>query len=136
MKISVPLVVSVLAYGVALFLPALHGGGSHVDGLVLLVLGWVQLAEGQCVAWLANPMFLIACVAFALRRFRLASAAAVASCLIGLDTFRATVFSLNEAGQDVPIERVGAAFYLWELSFLFLLLASIGGMARGRAHAA
>lgn len=131
MKSHVPLLLCALAYGVALFLPALHGGGSHLIGLVLLLLGWAQIASGACLAWLANPVFVAGFVAFAVRRFRLALGAAALSCLIGLDTFRAAVFSLNEAGHDVAIERVGAAFYVWELSFVVLLVASARRVAVG-----
>jgi len=133
MKLYVPLIASALAYIVALFLPALHGGGSHVIGFVLLVLGWVQSHNGECYAWFANPVFFTGFFAFALRRFKVALCCAALACLIGLDTFRATVFSLNEAGNDVAIEHVGAAFYVWQLSFIVLLLASIRMMSIGRS---
>jgi len=133
MKLYVPLVASAFAYIVALFLPALYGGGSHVIGFVLLVLGWVQSHNGECCAWFANPVFFAGFFAFALRRFKVALCCAALACLIGLDTFRATVFSLNEAGNDVAIEHVGAAFYVWQLSFIVLLLASIRMMSIGRS---
>jgi len=130
MKLYVPLVASALAYIVALFLPALYGGGSHVIGFVLLVLGWVQSHHGECYAWFANPVFFVGFFAFALRRFKVSLCCTALACLIGLDTFRATVFSLNEAGNDA-IEHVGAAFYVWQLSFIVLLLASIRMMSIG-----
>ncbi len=131
MKLYVPLIASALAYIVALSLPALYGGGSHIIGFVLRVLGWVQSNNGECYAWFANPVFFAGFFTFALRGVKVALCCAALACLIGLDTFRATVFSLNEAGNDVAIEHVGAAFYVWQLSFIVLLLASIRMMSIG-----
>ncbi|MCC4604526.1 hypothetical protein [Xanthomonas campestris] len=115
------LVLSALLYGIALCLPALHGGDTSVGGLVLLLFGWMQVIDGQCVAWMSNPLFLLAWPCHFLKLDKMAAALLMAACLIGLDTFRATRFDRNEAGHQVMIDHVGAAFYVWELSFVVLL---------------
>ena len=120
MKVSL-LVLSALLYGIALCLPALHGGNDQLGGFVILLLGWIQLVDGQCIAWLSNPLFFLAWLCYFLKLDKLAAALLVSACLIGLDTFRATRFDKNEAGHQVTIDHVVAAFYVWELSFLILL---------------
>ncbi|WP_372392582.1 hypothetical protein ACCQ05_00580 [Xanthomonas sp. NCPPB 3582] len=116
------LVLSALLYGIALCLPALHGGDTSVGGFVILLFGWMQVIDGQCVAWISNPLFLLAWLCYLLKVDKMAAALLVAACLIGLDTFRATRFDRNEAGHQVMIDHVGAAFYVWELSFVVLLV--------------
>ncbi len=117
-----PLLLSALLYGISLCLPALHGGNDQLGGFVILLLGWMQVLDGQCLAWMSNPLFLLAWLCYFLKADRMAAALLVAACLIGLDTFRATRFDKNEAGQQVMIDHVGAAFYVWELSFVVLLV--------------
>ncbi|CAD1797414.1 hypothetical protein CPBF426_40200 [Xanthomonas arboricola pv. juglandis] len=121
MKIFLP-VLSALLYGVALCLPALHGGNDHLGGFVILLLGWMQVVDGQCVAWMSNPLFFLAWLCYLFKVDKVAAALLVAACLIGLDTFRATRFDKNEAGHQVMIDHVGIAFYVWELSFVALLV--------------
>ncbi|WP_115051208.1 hypothetical protein [Xanthomonas arboricola] len=121
MKFFLP-VLSALLYGVALCLPALHGGNDQLGGFVILLLGWMQVVDGQCVAWMSNPLFLLAWLCYLFKVDKVAAALLVAACLIGLDTFRATRFDKNEAGHQVMIDHVGIAFYVWELSFVVLLV--------------
>lgn len=82
----------------------------------------MQVIDGQCVAWMSNPLFLLAWLGYLLKADRMAAALLVAACLIGLDTFRATRFDRNEAGHQVMIDHVGVAFYVWESSFVVLLV--------------
>ncbi|MCD0245988.1 hypothetical protein JWH11_08225 [Xanthomonas melonis] len=116
------LVSSALLYAAALCLPALHGGDTSLGGLAILLFGWMQVIDGQCVAWMSNPLFLLAWLGYFLKADRMAAVLLVAACLIGLDAFRATRFDRNEAGHQVMIDHVGVAFYLWELSFVVLLV--------------
>ncbi|SBV52354.1 hypothetical protein XBLMG947_3149 [Xanthomonas bromi] len=116
------LVVSALLYVAALCLPALHGGAEQVSGVVLLLFGWIQVLDGQCIAWWINLLFFGAWLCYFVKFHRTASGLLVAACVIEMDTFRATGYLKNEAGHDVMIDRVGATFYIWELSFLALLI--------------
>lgn len=116
------LVLSALLYVVALCLPALHGGDEHLGGFVILLLGWMQVVDGQCIAWMSNPLYWLAWLCYGLKVDKMAAALLMAACLIGLDTFRATRFDKNEAGHQVMIDHVGAAFYVWALSFVVLLV--------------
>lgn len=130
------LVSSALLYLVALCLPALHGGRDDVGGLVILLFGWIQVFDGQCVAWMSNPLFFIALLCYFLKLYRMASALMLSACLIGLDTFCATKFAKNEAGHEVLIDHVGAAFYVWELSFLALLALVLIRLSESRRQVA
>ncbi|KQQ70009.1 hypothetical protein ASF73_12955 [Xanthomonas sp. Leaf131] len=125
MKNYGPAFLSAVVYLISLFLPALHGGGKQIVGLVLLLLGWLQTADAQCFAWLANPLYLAAWGALLFKRFALSCSIALVACVVGLDTFRATVFSPDERGEDVLIDKVGIAFYVWELSFIIIVVASL-----------
>ncbi len=126
------LVVSALLYVAALCLPALHGGAEHVSGIVLLMLGWIQVLDGQCVAWLANLLFFGAWLCYLFKSDRTALGLLLSACLIGMDTFRATRYLKNEAGHEVMIDRVGAAFYVWELSFLALVIVVLVRLSKKR----
>lgn len=130
------LVASALLYLVALTLPALHGGGDSVGGLVILLFGWMQVFDGQCIAWMSNPLFFIAWLCYFLKLYRMSSGLMLSACLIGLDTFRATKFAKNEAGHEVLIDHVGAAFYVWELSFLALLAVVLLRLSESRRQVA
>ena len=115
---------TLIAYITSLFFPALYGGGTYLDGVTLLLYGWAKTLDGQCYAWLANPIFFAAFIFFILSRFKIAAGISLLAFLIGLDTFRATRFPPNEA-YTVAIDAVGPAFYIWMASFIFLALASL-----------
>nr|WP_217349459.1 hypothetical protein [Xanthomonas vasicola] len=126
------LVVSALLYVAALYLPALHGGAEQVSGVVLLMFGWIQVLDGQCFAWLGNLLFFGAWLCYVFKSDRAAFGQLLLACLVGVDTFRATRYLKNEAGHEVIIDHVGAAFYVWELSFLALLVVVLMHMAQNR----
>lgn len=115
---------ALVTYITSLCFPALHGGGTSLDGVTLLLFGWVQILNAQCIAWLANPIYFAALTFFILSRFKIAAGLSFFGCLVALDTFRATRFPPNEA-YDVPIEAIGIAFYIWVTSIIFLGLASL-----------
>jgi hypothetical protein len=124
MKSNFDLLISLVIYLISLFLPSLYGGGTYLGGLVLLCMGWAQIPDGQCFAWISNPIFASAVVCFLCKNFKPAGVFSLAASVVGLDTFRATVFSPDARGMDVQIEAVGSAFYLWQLSFIVLAVAS------------
>lgn len=117
------LLITLATYLVSLLLPALHGDGNQNMGLVLLLLGWFQMVDGQCMAWLANPIYAVGVLLFIRDKFKAAAILSLLSCLVGLDTFRAT--HLSSAVRDFPITSIGSAFFVWEISFVLLGLASI-----------
>lgn len=123
MKPSIPFLASLASYAVSLALPAVHGRGHSLDGFALLLLGWVQ-APVECAAWLANLTFFSAVLLFLIRSYRASLCLAVGSVAIGFDTFRATRFSIDSGGFNIPIESIGAAFYVWQVSFILLAIAS------------
>ncbi|USJ02560.1 hypothetical protein MUG10_11070 [Xanthomonas prunicola] len=127
------LVVSALLYIAALCLPALHGGAEQVSGVVLLMFGWIQVFDSQCFAWLSNLLFFGAWLCYFFKADRTTLGLLLSACLIGMDTFRATRYLKNEAGHEVIIDRVGAAFYVWELSFLALLIVVLIRLSEKRS---
>lgn len=118
------LFLAIATYITSLFFPALHGGGTSLDGTTLLLFGWVQTLTGQCVAWLANPIYFAAIAFYILKKFKKAAGLSFLAFLVALDTFRATRFPPNEA-YDVPIDAIGTAFYIWVTSIVILGLASL-----------
>ena len=124
MKSTLLFFLALATYIVALALPALHGTGKSIHGISLLLLGWVQVPV-ECVAWLANLTFVTSAMLFLLKRYRGSAVFAATSVLVGLDTFRATRFSVDSACYNIAIEHVGSAFYGWQLSFLLLGVASV-----------
>jgi hypothetical protein len=115
---------AIATYITSLFFPALLGGGTSLDGTTLLLFGWVQTLDGQCIAWLANPIFFAALAFYILKQFKFAAGLSFIAILVALDTFRATKFPPNEA-YEVAIDSVGLAFYVWMTSFILLLLVSL-----------
>ncbi|QDH71471.1 hypothetical protein FKV23_16270 [Lysobacter alkalisoli] len=125
MKRNLPLLISFAVFIASLFLPALHGRGSSIDGLVLLFFGWTQAVDALCFAWLANLAIAAGAIFYLLRQFMVALWSSVIAMVIGLDTFRATVFPSDAGGMNVQIDAIGSAFYVWELSFAILAATSI-----------
>lgn len=117
------LLISIVIYVVSLFFPGLQGGGTSLYGSTLLLFGWAQTLNGECIAWLANPIFFAAITLFILSRFKMAAGLSFLACIVALDTFRATRFPPNEA-YTVTIDEIGSAFYIWMASFIVLGLAS------------
>ena len=124
MKSRFVLLCSLAAYLIALGLPALHGGAKSLSGLTLLLLGWFQAVGGECFAWLANLLFFAGIALFFCKRYRATLIAALTASLVGLDTFRATRFSVDSAGYNTNIDHIGYAFYVWQLSFILLAITS------------
>ncbi|MGN8113845.1 hypothetical protein [Labrys sp. 22185] len=112
-------------YAFALCLPAIHGHGSSLYGLFLLLLGWIKAMNLECEAWLANPIFAMSLIFFLAAEYKISALSAIVAALVGLDTFRLERFEIDEAGNWVPFERAGSAFYAWELSFVILAAGAL-----------
>jgi hypothetical protein len=126
-QVKVVVTVSLSLFIASLGMPALEfRQHSPVRGLTTLLWGWWGVFTFD-FPWLANPAY-FAAVFFGFLKQR---AVAMVCCAIalGLGALSHWVreWYFNEAG-GTPIDRLGAAYYLWMASFAALLL----GMAFAR----
>ena len=99
----------------------------HIPGLQILAIGWLSPLVLN-FAWFANIFFLYGI-------FRLLSGgvpikSAILAALLSLDTFRFSLFVLNEGGATSPVYGYGWGCVLWFVS-IFLMLAATGTRHRG-----
>lgn len=114
---------------VSLALPGLVLETSEtVAGWRLLLTAWYGLLVLQ-VAWLANPLFIVALVLAARRRPQAARVLAAGAFGIGLFSFTADIWIANH----VRITGLGAGFYVWMAAFA--LLAAVPGRRNETATA-
>jgi len=83
-------------------------------GLRILVLGWMGVLVGQ-FAWLANPLWLLGLITFALRKWRVALIALGASLLFAANTLLLFVMPLPADESNInhtSLVRLRIGFYL------------------------
>ena len=115
------LALSVLSFGVSLFLPALlFGREKPLYGAQVLAWGWWGALSWD-FAWYANIAYAVAVVSCARGRRKAAIAASAVALVLGLTSFLAREWWFNE-GNATPIAGLGPAFYVWLVSFCILLL--------------
>lgn len=91
-------------------------------GLRILVLGWMGVLVGQ-FAWLANPLWLLGLITFALRKWRVALIALGASLLFAANTLLLFVMPLPADESNInhtSLVRLRIGFYLWLASIAVL----------------
>lgn len=115
-------IASLLVFMTSMFLPAIHAGGIVIQGSQLLWMGWMGMLYSGIVAWLANPLYVLALLLMILRKDRGAFWLGLAAFLIGLDSLRLDTWRVDE--KPVPIDHLGTSFYLWEASFLILAIGA------------
>ena len=125
------LLCSVIAYIYSLVLPALlFEHDAPVLGGTLLMWGWWGFLMFE-FAWLANPIYLFAVIAYILGNSSIVKRAniialllIVVTTLLALTSFHAKEWYFNE-GSGTPIIGLGTGFYVWMLSFLILLISCL-----------
>jgi len=116
-----------LAWAASLVLPAVGArGGPTWTGLELLLLGWEGAREGV-FAWFANPLFVAALTAAALRRDGIAGVISAAAAMLALTSLAAEDI-LRGRIESVPELTFGAGFYLWIVAVIALCLRSWGAV--------
>jgi hypothetical protein len=112
-------------YGLACALPALEGAGHGVctgfsdrpagtyPGLGALLLGWIP---PYTVSWFANPLFFVAWILLAVRRFRVASWFGGAATLSAVTTIG--FIPLGKFSHLLP------GFVLWQAAMIALLVGA------------
>lgn len=112
-----------MLWSLSLALPAVAvAGGPSLDGFDMLRQGWRALASGV-PSWIANPVFVLACVAGMLGRPRTAGALGGAACLFALTTFAAPGLA-ERSGRGVPEVVWQVGFYCWLFAQVSLLLVA------------
>jgi hypothetical protein len=116
---------SLVAFVACLFLPGFYVGDTQREnlGLSLLLTGWLGVLYGY-LAWLANPIFLIA---FFCRNTnpRKAAVLSVIGFAIALEFLIHKRIVSDEGGGTAQITGVGWGYVLWLTSFLVLFSSVI-----------
>src|SRR4030095_8355770 len=123
-EVRTVLIVSLSLFIASLIMPALEfRTHSPVIGLTTLLWGWWGVLTAD-FPWFANPMY-FAAVFFAFLKLRAMTLICCAIAL-GLGSLSHSVreWYFNEAG-GTPIDRLGAAYYLWMSSFAVLLVGMV-----------
>jgi hypothetical protein len=122
---------SLFLYAVACALPCLEyetfaGEREIWYGYAILLEGWMAILVGQ-VAWLANPLWLLAMLFFVFRRWSLALTCALGGLLLAgsaLLLFRQNVV-LDIGGGIIPQQRPLIGVPVWLLSQLVLFIGAV-----------
>ncbi|MBR8061022.1 hypothetical protein [Burkholderia dolosa] len=115
---------SIALYVASLFLPAMYfERESPLTGMSVLAQGWWGLLMLN-PSWLANPLYVIAVVMFARRRYTCAAPFAGTAVACALCSLLTTKWYFNEA-DATPIRSLGIAFYMWAIAPMVLLLGSL-----------
>lgn len=118
------LAASMALYVASLLLPAMYfEREAPLTGMSLLAQGWWGLLMLN-PAWLANPLYVVAVVQFARRRYARAALCAAAAVACALCSLLTTKWYFNEA-DATPIRSLGIAFYTWAIAQIALLLGSM-----------
>jgi hypothetical protein len=116
------------AYMASLALPAIHAHGVQgyvrIDGISVLIFGWLGPIINLQFAWYANPPFIIAWIVGAFGRFRIALFTAAIAGVRSLNTF--TLYVRGELGveESVTFISLGWGAYLWLSAIWGLVLWS------------
>jgi hypothetical protein len=114
---------SLAVFFASLFFPALlFADHEPQSGATLLAWGWWGLLTFD-FAWFANPAYLAAMLALALRFHRAARILSAIAVALACLSFTTTEWWFNE-GNATPVLGLGPAFYLWLLSLGILLVGS------------
>lgn len=117
-------------YITSLFLPGLYLlDFDPATGWDILMRGWFGVFILE-IPWTSNLIFAAAIIMTVLERPRIAGYLASAAFIIGLLSFRSTIWVFHNA----YITGLGSGFYVWMAAFLILALSSFA--ARGKWNAA
>jgi hypothetical protein len=92
----------------------------HISGFEILLTGWLSPLDGN-FAWFANIFFLL-CV-LSLFIGRTPKICALIAALLSLDTFRYSMFTMNEGGHSTPIYGYGWGAIIWLISICVIFIA-------------
>jgi succinate dehydrogenase/fumarate reductase cytochrome b subunit len=126
--VSVATFVSSLPWSVYTTLPGKESEWG--EGLALLLFGWLGVFYGY-FAWLANPALLLAWFFMSSPSSRLAAiGCAVIACALAASFLGVREILINEAGHIGKIVALGAAYWLWLVSTVMAVIASVLGESK------
>jgi len=128
------LAVIAVLWAASLALPAVAAGGRTFDGFELLLRGWEGLSRGV-PAWIANPLFVAALAAAAVKRDTAAAVLAALAVALGATSFM-TEDLLRRGTAFVPSIELRVGFYVWLAALLALCLHSLTNAHRARRERA
>lgn len=117
--------VGIILYICSLVSPVLvtEYGSVHSFGISALLDGWFVIIYG-IFAWVSNIFFLAALFSLLYKRNKIALSLSTIAFLVGLDSFAILGFTLDEGGV-AHVGSLGFGFYMWMMSFVFVLIYSL-----------
>jgi len=98
--------------------------GEYWSGLVALISGIFGIfISGACITWLANPLILISWLTF--KKTKISLVISIIALLFGLSFLFFDKIIINEAGHYGKITGYKIGFYLWNLSFIIMIIRNI-----------
>ena len=95
--------------------------GEYGSGMVVLIIGAFGIfSGGACLAWLANPLILLAWVTAKSPKFSLILS--IIALTIGISFLFFDEIIRDEAGHYGKITGYKAGYYLWNLSFISMIV--------------
>jgi hypothetical protein len=102
----------------------LSGGNDLHPGLLLLIFGWYGLF-GASAAWLANPLGLIAIIAFRRKNYGKSFSFSAVAFFLALSSIFLEEILIDEGGGVISIYSMGIGFYFWISSIFSIIVGSI-----------
>lgn len=91
-------------------------------GILVLLLGWIGIFEGV-IAWLANPLWVMALLQIGTHKYRLSTTTSVMAICCAVSAF----FITQVPNEKRPFYSLGIGFYVWLVSILILVVVSVVG---------
>jgi hypothetical protein len=126
------IVVSLVALGISLALPALvvDPPSESVLGLNCFLLGWLSLMLAWPM-WLANPLYVLGLIFFGFKKYDVSFGLGVVAIGLALCSLTITQIMRDEGGTMEKVTGLGSGFYLWLIS---LLIPTLGSLALALAR--
>ncbi len=98
--------------------------GEYWSGFAVLISGIFGIfIGGACITWLANPLILISWLTF--RKTKISLVASILAFILGVSFLFFDEIIINEAGHYGKITDYELGFYLWNLSFLIMIIGNV-----------
>lgn len=114
---------SLICYGMSLFLPSLYTSANTISGYWILITGWIGPVFLQS-AWYANPLFLLSIIIFSARQHS-AILFAILAIILASQSFLMFEIPTGINQDKIYIKELGPGFFVWFFAIILLLAGQI-----------